>query len=100
MPTSTAPSTGPHGSCGRTGGDGGGVDDSQGSLADSIYEYGNGEDRYGPESLVGVRDHEPPIETVTLSDYRLRHTSHKADLDSHAERGRRLGRSNRDSRDS
>jgi alkaline phosphatase D len=50
-------------------------------LGDYLYEYGNGEDRYGPESLVGKRDHDPATEMVTLSDYRRRHALYKADPD-------------------
>lgn len=50
-------------------------------VGDYLYEYGNGEDRYGPEELVGVRDHQPATETVSLQDYRLRHALHKADAD-------------------
>ena len=43
-------------------------------LGDYLYEYGNGE--YG-----NVRDYEPPHETVTLADYRLRHAQYKRDAD-------------------
>ncbi|CAA9299363.1 MAG: putative alkaline phosphatase, partial [uncultured Friedmanniella sp.] len=50
-------------------------------LGDYIYEYGDGEDRYGPAGLVGTRDHQPPTETVDLAGYRLRHALHKADPD-------------------
>ncbi len=50
-------------------------------VGDYLYEYGNGEDRYGPDELVGVRDHEPATEIVSLRDYRLRHALHKADAD-------------------
>jgi alkaline phosphatase D len=50
-------------------------------LGDYLYEYGNGEDRYGPDSLVGKRDHDPATEMVTLSDYRRRHALYKADPD-------------------
>ena len=50
-------------------------------LGDYLYEYGNGEDRYGPDSLIGVRDHDPAVEMVTLSDYRRRHALYKADAD-------------------
>ena len=50
-------------------------------LGDYLYEYGNGEDRYGPASLAGVRDHDPATEMVTLSDYRRRHALYKADKD-------------------
>lgn len=50
-------------------------------VGDYIYEYGNGADRYGPAELDGVRDHEPPTETIDLLGYRLRHALHKADPD-------------------
>jgi len=50
-------------------------------LGDYIYEYGNGEDRYGPESLAGTRDHQPPHEPITLADYRTRHANYKLDPD-------------------
>jgi alkaline phosphatase D len=50
-------------------------------LGDYLYEYGNGEDRYGPDSLIGVRDHDPATEMVSLSDYRRRHANYKADPD-------------------
>lgn len=50
-------------------------------LGDYLYEYGNGADRYGPESLRGTRDHDPADEIVTLSDYRRRHALYKADPD-------------------
>jgi alkaline phosphatase D len=50
-------------------------------LGDYIYEYGNGEDRYGPESLAGERDHVPATEIVTLSDYRQRQAQYKTDPD-------------------
>ncbi len=50
-------------------------------VGDYIYEYGNGEGRYGPASLAGVRDSEPPTETIDLKGYRLRHALHKADAD-------------------
>ena len=50
-------------------------------LGDYLYEYGNAEDRYGPASLAGVRDHEPATEMVTLADYRLRHALYKTDPD-------------------
>ena len=50
-------------------------------LGDYIYEYGNDEDRYGPASLVGKRDHDPATEMVSLSDYRRRHALYKADPD-------------------
>ncbi|MBP2327644.1 phosphodiesterase/alkaline phosphatase D-like protein [Kibdelosporangium banguiense] len=50
-------------------------------LGDYLYEYGNGADRSGPPELIGVRDHIPPTEILTLTDYRLRHALHKADPD-------------------
>ena len=50
-------------------------------LGDYLYEYGNDEDRYGPDSLAGVRDHQPATETVSLADYRLRHALYKTDPD-------------------
>ncbi|GAA1877367.1 alkaline phosphatase D family protein [Lapillicoccus jejuensis] len=50
-------------------------------VGDYIYEYGNGADRYGPDQLIGVRDAQPPTETLDLRDYRLRHALHKADPD-------------------
>ena len=50
-------------------------------LGDYLYEYGNGDDRYGPDSLRGVRDHDPATEMVSLSDYRRRHALYKADPD-------------------
>ena len=62
-------------------------------LGDYIYEYGNDPrepgvpgsgDRYGPAALVGVRDHRPEVEIVTLADYRLRHALYKSDPDAQA----------------
>jgi hypothetical protein len=50
-------------------------------VGDYIYEYGNGADRYGPAALIGVRDSQPPTETIDLQGYRLRHALHKADPD-------------------
>jgi alkaline phosphatase D len=50
-------------------------------LGDYLYEYGNGDDRYGPSTLVGKRDHDPASEMVSLSDYRRRHALYKADPD-------------------
>ncbi len=50
-------------------------------VGDYIYEYGNGEDRYGPPTLIGERDNVPSEETIELADYRLRHALHKADPD-------------------
>lgn len=53
-------------------------------VGDYIYEYPNGEGRYGPPELVGVRDHQPEGETIDLEGYRLRHALHKADPDAQA----------------
>lgn len=53
-------------------------------LGDYFYEYGNGDDRYGPAELAGERDHEPAHETVTLEDYRLRLAQYRADPDARA----------------
>ena len=58
-------------------------------LGDYIYEYGNDPglpgvssgDRYGPDALIGVRDHRPAVETVSLEDYRVRHALYKSDPD-------------------
>lgn len=50
-------------------------------LGDYLYEYGNDDDRYGPASLVGVRDHDPAGEMLSLEDYRRRHALYKADPD-------------------
>ncbi|MGQ0432482.1 MAG: alkaline phosphatase D family protein [Microthrixaceae bacterium] len=52
-------------------------------LGDYIYEYGNGDDRYGPGTgeLSAARDHQPPTEMRSLTDYRLRHASYKLDPD-------------------
>jgi alkaline phosphatase D len=59
-------------------------------LGDYLYEYGNDPriagvagsgDRYGPNALIGVRDHEPATEMVSLSDYRVRHALYKTDPD-------------------
>ncbi len=59
-------------------------------LGDYLYEYGNDPreagvlgsgDRYGPAALIGVRDHQPGTEMVSLEDYRLRHALYKADPD-------------------
>ncbi|SDS94354.1 alkaline phosphatase D [Friedmanniella luteola] len=50
-------------------------------VGDYLYEYGNGEDRYGPAALVGERDSVPATETIDLQGYRLRHALHKADPD-------------------
>ncbi|MCW2614836.1 MAG: putative alkaline phosphatase, partial [Frankiales bacterium] len=50
-------------------------------LGDYLYEYGNAEDRYGPATLVGEREHDPATEMVSLSDYRRRHAQYKTDPD-------------------
>ncbi len=50
-------------------------------LGDYLYEYGNGADRYGPDSLAGRRDHVPATEVLTLADYRARHGQYKTDPD-------------------
>jgi alkaline phosphatase D len=52
-------------------------------LGDYLYEYGNGDDRYGPGTgeLASARDHQPPTEMVSLADYRLRHANYKLDPD-------------------
>lgn len=53
-------------------------------LGDYIYEYGRGEyaGRYGP-----LRLHQPPHETVTLSDYRARHGRYRTDPELRAAHG-------------
>jgi alkaline phosphatase D len=50
-------------------------------LGDYVYEYGNGDDRYGPPELAGKRDHVPATEMVTLPDYRQRQAQYKTDPD-------------------
>jgi alkaline phosphatase D len=50
-------------------------------LGDYFYEYGNGADRYGPDTLVGKRDHVPATEPTTLAAYRARHAHYKTDVD-------------------
>jgi len=57
-------------------------------LGDYVYEYGNSEDRYGPDSLAGVRDHQPATEMVSLQDYRVRHALYKTDPDLQAAHAR------------
>lgn len=66
-------------------------------LGDYVYEYGNtpavpgvqgAGDRYGPAALVGVRDHQPPVEMVSLQDYRVRHALYKTDADLQAAHAR------------
>jgi alkaline phosphatase D len=57
-------------------------------LGDYLYEYCNGEDRYGPEELRGKREHVPSGEPVTLAQYRMRHGCYKADPDLQAAHGR------------
>lgn len=47
-------------------------------LGDYLYEYGN--DEYGPGSGIG-RSHQPPVEMVTLAQYRARHAHYKLDPD-------------------
>jgi alkaline phosphatase D len=62
-------------------------------LGDYLYEYGNDPaergvpgsgDRYGPAALIGVRDHQPAVETVSLEDYRVRYALYKTDPDQQA----------------
>lgn len=49
-------------------------------LGDYIYEYGL--DGYGASTGKEIgRNHEPPLEIVTLDDYRTRHAQYKADAD-------------------
>ncbi len=57
-------------------------------VGDYIYEYPNGEGepgdadgRYGPDTLIGVRESQPATEPIDLQGYRLRHALHKADPD-------------------
>ena len=50
-------------------------------LGDYVYEYGNADDRYGPDALAGDRDHEPDREMRELEDYRLRYAQYRADAD-------------------
>jgi alkaline phosphatase D len=53
-------------------------------VGDYLYEYGNGGEgngRYGPAELEGIRDHAPDYEYVTLEDYRIRHGHYKLDPD-------------------
>jgi alkaline phosphatase D len=47
-------------------------------LGDYFYEYAPGE--YGDGAELG-RAHQPPKETVTLADYRIRHAQYKSDPD-------------------
>ena len=49
-------------------------------LGDYIYEYEQGKYSYGYD-WVDVRSHQPPHETVTLADYRIRHAQYKTDPD-------------------
>ena len=52
-------------------------------LGDYIYEYGMG--GYATEYAEALgRIPEPPVEVVTLADYRMRHAQYKADPDSQA----------------
>jgi phosphodiesterase/alkaline phosphatase D-like protein len=49
-------------------------------LGDYFYEYGL--DGYGASVGKEIgRNHEPPLETVTLGDYRIRHAQYKTDPD-------------------
>ncbi len=49
-------------------------------LGDYIYEYGV--DGYGGETGQQIgRNHAPPLETVSLGDYRRRHAQYKSDTD-------------------
>ena len=67
-------------------------------LGDYVYEYGNEPragggstatgDRYGPPALIGTRDHQPPVEMVSLEDYRIRHALYKTDPDLQAAHNR------------
>ncbi len=54
-------------------------------VGDYIYEYpnakGGADGRYGPDTLIGVRDAEPATEPIDLRGYRLRHALHKGDPD-------------------
>lgn len=50
-------------------------------LGDYLYEYGNTTDRYGPDSLIGKRDHVPAVEMTTLQHYRQRHAHYRTDPD-------------------
>ncbi|MFF5970088.1 alkaline phosphatase D family protein [Streptomyces sp. NPDC012769] len=47
-------------------------------LGDYLYEFATG---VAPEPPYVVRRHEPPHETVSLADYRIRHATHKTDAD-------------------
>lgn len=49
-------------------------------LGDYLYEYQPGKYSYGAD-WDDVRHHEPPHETVTLADYRIRHAQYKTDPD-------------------
>lgn len=49
-------------------------------LGDYIYEYEPGKYSYGT-GWTDVRHHEPPRETVTVTDYRMRHAQYKTDPD-------------------
>lgn len=52
-------------------------------VGDYLYEYGNADGGYGPGAgeLSEERNHQPDSETLTLSDYRLRHANYKLDPD-------------------
>ena len=58
-------------------------------LGDYIYEYGAAPNDYGMRTGAQIgRIPEPPHETVTLADYRLRHAQYKADADLQAAHAR------------
>lgn len=58
-------------------------------LGDYIYEYGAGPDDYGMVAGAQLsRLPQPPHETVTLNDYRLRHAQYKSDADLQAAHAR------------
>jgi alkaline phosphatase D len=48
-------------------------------LGDYVYEYAPGE--YGNAEVAGERDHEPPVEMVTLDEYRARYAQYRLDPD-------------------
>ena len=54
-------------------------------VGDYIYEYpnakGGADGRFGPDTLISIRDAQPDGETIDLTGYRLRHALHKADPD-------------------
>ncbi|RZV43392.1 MAG: alkaline phosphatase, partial [Acidimicrobiales bacterium] len=52
-------------------------------LGDYFYEYGR--DNYGGKTGAKIgREHEPPHETLTLKDYRIRHAQYKSDASAQA----------------